>query len=240
MEARTLEFVSTAQQALGNRDLQEALGKIKGGWVAGRARAAGRLPEFEALRDLAAAIKDHSLAHLDLYLEAFEASVVERLMASFAAWGYERVKPPLLEFEDAVGYGTCGLIEAVRRYDPEKGTNFHAYAVRRIRGSMIDAFRRMDRLSRTMRQKAREVQRAESELEVILGRSPNDGEAAAHLGMTIDQFRDAWPEVELDLASGFSFAPLPALSRGENTGALTVVCIFMASIMSSLSPLETL
>ncbi|MFO1071198.1 MAG: LutB/LldF family L-lactate oxidation iron-sulfur protein [Geminicoccaceae bacterium] len=78
MEARTLEFVSTAQQALGNRDLQEALGKIKGGWVAGRARAAGRLPEFEALRDLAAAIKDHSLAHLDLYLEAFEASVVER------------------------------------------------------------------------------------------------------------------------------------------------------------------
>jgi RNA polymerase sigma factor for flagellar operon FliA len=63
--------------------------------------------------------------------------------------------PGLLEFEDAVGYGTCGLVEAVRRYDPSKGTNFHAYAVRRIRGSMIDAFRRMDRLSRTMRQKAR-------------------------------------------------------------------------------------
>src|SRR3970282_1134632 len=74
--------------------------------------------------------------------------------------------PGLLEFEDAVGYGTCGLVEAVRRYDPAKGTNFHAYAVRRIRGSMIDAFRRMDRLSRTMRQKARDVQRAQGELEV--------------------------------------------------------------------------
>ena len=71
--------------------------------------------------------------------------------------------PGLLEFEDAVGYGTCGLVEAVRRYDPSKGTNFHAYAVQRIRGSMIDAFRRMDRLSRTMRQKARDVQRAQRE-----------------------------------------------------------------------------
>ena len=72
--------------------------------------------------------------------------------------------PGVLEYEDAVGFGTCGLIEAVRRFDPEKGKNFHAYAVRRIRGSMIDAFRRMDRLSRTMRQKARAVQRAQAEL----------------------------------------------------------------------------
>ena len=70
--------------------------------------------------------------------------------------------PGLLEFEDAVGYGTCGLVEAVRRYDPTKGTNFHAYAVRRIRGSMIDAFRRMDRLSRTMRQKDRKSTRLNS------------------------------------------------------------------------------
>lgn len=111
--------------------------------------------------------------------------------------------PGLLEFEDAVGYGTCGLVEAVRRYDPSKGTNFHAYAVQRIRGSMIDAFRRMDRLSRTMRQKARDVQRAQGELEAILGRTPNDHEAAEHLGISIEQYRDAsshsrWVTVSLD------------------------------------------
>ena len=100
--------------------------------------------------------------------------------------------PGLLEFEDAVGYGTCGLVEAVRRYDPTKGTNFHAYAVRRIRGSMIDAFRRMDRLSRTMRQKARDVQRAQSELEVKLGRTPVAAEVALHMGIGIEQYRDAW------------------------------------------------
>ena len=111
--------------------------------------------------------------------------------------------PGLLEFEDAVGYGTCGLVEAVRRYDPSKGTNFHAYAVQRIRGAMIDAFRRMDRLSRTMRQKARDVQRAQSELESQFGRSPSDQEAADHLGISIDQYRDAsshsrWVTVSLD------------------------------------------
>jgi RNA polymerase sigma factor FliA len=111
--------------------------------------------------------------------------------------------PGLLEFEDAVGYGTCGLVEAVRRYDPAKGTNFHAYAIQRIRGSMIDAFRRMDRLSRTMRQKARDVQRAQGELEMELGRTPNEIEAAAHLGISIDQYRDAsansrWVTVSLD------------------------------------------
>ena len=111
--------------------------------------------------------------------------------------------PGLLEFDDAVGYGTCGLVEAVRRFDPNKGTNFHAYAVQRIRGSIIDAFRRMDRLSRTMRQKARDVQRAQSELEVQLGRSPEDEETAAHMGMGLVQFREAasstrWVTLSLD------------------------------------------
>ncbi len=100
--------------------------------------------------------------------------------------------PGLLEFEDAVGYGTCGLVEAVRRYDPSKGTNFHAYAAQRIRGSMIDAFRRMDRLSRTMRQRAKDVQRAQVDLQSTLERAPTDEESAEYLGMTLPQYREAW------------------------------------------------
>lgn len=78
MEATTLEFKDRAEAALGNEVLQSALGKIKTGWVAGRQRAADRLPEFEALRDLGRDIKKHTLAHLDLYLEAFEAQVTAR------------------------------------------------------------------------------------------------------------------------------------------------------------------
>jgi RNA polymerase sigma factor for flagellar operon FliA len=129
----------------------------------------------------------------------------------------------VLEFEDAVGYGTCGLVEAVRRYDPSKGTNFHAYAVRRIRGAMIDAFRRMDRLSRTMRQKARDVQRAQGQLQAQLGRDPSAAEAADHLGLTLDEYRSAaangrWVTVSLDRLllgdddlDGFSGAEVPTV-----------------------------
>ncbi|MFO1049868.1 MAG: LutB/LldF family L-lactate oxidation iron-sulfur protein [Geminicoccaceae bacterium] len=76
MEPATLSFKDRAHDALDNEVLQSALGRIKTGWVANRARAAAGLPEFEALRDLGRDIKNHSLAHLDLYLEAFEAKVV--------------------------------------------------------------------------------------------------------------------------------------------------------------------
>jgi L-lactate dehydrogenase complex protein LldF len=78
MEATTLDFENSAHAALENAALQSALAKIKTGWVANRARAADRLPEFEALRDLGRDIKNHSLAFLDLYLQAFEAKVTER------------------------------------------------------------------------------------------------------------------------------------------------------------------
>lgn len=141
--------------------------------------------------------------------------------------------PGLLEYEDAVGYGTCGLVEAVRRYDPTKGTNFHAYAVRRIRGSMIDAFRRMDRLSRTMRQKARDVQKAQGELEVSLGRTPTEGEAATHMGISIEAYREAtsnarWVTVSLDRmlerdADGDSF---PAAEMPTNDDDIDFTRIF--------------
>ena len=76
MEPTTLAFKERAHTALADPVLQSALGRIKTGWVANRARAAGAMPEFETLRDQGRDIKNHSLAHLDLYLEAFEAKVV--------------------------------------------------------------------------------------------------------------------------------------------------------------------
>jgi L-lactate dehydrogenase complex protein LldF len=75
MDATSLDFKENARAALDNPVLQSALGKIKTGWVANRARAAERLPEFEALRDQGRDLKNHTLAQLDLYLLAFEAKV---------------------------------------------------------------------------------------------------------------------------------------------------------------------
>src|SRR5204862_6307733 len=69
------DFRKNATVAMANPDLQAALGGMEHTFVAARARAAARLPEFEALRDAAKAIKDHALANLDFYLERFADNV---------------------------------------------------------------------------------------------------------------------------------------------------------------------
>jgi L-lactate dehydrogenase complex protein LldF len=71
------DFKSNAHQALEDAQLQKALGNVRSGFIDKRRSAAERLPEFEALRDSARDIKDHTLAHLDLYLEAYEAKLAE-------------------------------------------------------------------------------------------------------------------------------------------------------------------
>lgn len=77
MELNAHNFKANAAKALEDKDLQESLAKLGTGFPLKRLAAAARLPEFEALRDQARDIKDHSLRHLDFYLEKFESRVVE-------------------------------------------------------------------------------------------------------------------------------------------------------------------
>ena len=69
------EFKQNAARALNDSQLQKALGNVKQGFIDKRQMAADKLPEFEALRDSARDIKNHTLEHLDLYLEAYEEKV---------------------------------------------------------------------------------------------------------------------------------------------------------------------
>jgi L-lactate dehydrogenase complex protein LldF len=73
MHSTAHAFKDNAKVALADTQLQKALSGLKGGLVANRARARDNLPEFEALRETARDIKNHTIAHLDLYLEAWEA-----------------------------------------------------------------------------------------------------------------------------------------------------------------------
>src|SRR5688572_6509517 len=77
-----------------------------------------------------------------------------------------------IDREDAVAYGVEGLIQAVDNYDPTRGTTFASFAIRRIRGSILDAVRRMDVLPRSLRKSARELERANLDLAAMLGRWP--------------------------------------------------------------------
>ncbi len=98
--------------------------------------------------------------------------------------------PGLLDYEDAVGHGMCGLVEAVQRFEPGRGVAFYTYAERRIRGAMLDAFRAMDRLSRPMRQRTRDLSRAQTKLSASLGRPPTEQEVARHLGLSLHALRE--------------------------------------------------
>ncbi len=78
MQPTSLAFKDNVKRALGDETLQRALAMAKGGFQKKRADAAAGLPEFDALRDAAKTLKDHTLAHLDLYLEAFEKKAIEQ------------------------------------------------------------------------------------------------------------------------------------------------------------------
>jgi RNA polymerase sigma factor for flagellar operon FliA len=94
-----------------------------------------------------------------------------------------------LDREEAIAYGVEGLIQAVDNYDPERGTTFASFAIRRIRGSVLDAIRRMDVLPRSLRRSTREVERANLELAGMLGRWPTTKELAIRMGVPIDELR---------------------------------------------------
>src|SRR5262245_1198019 len=94
-----------------------------------------------------------------------------------------------IDREDAVAYGVEGLIQAVDSYDPSRGTTFASFAIRRIRGSILDAIRRMDVLPRSLRKSTREVERANLELAAQLGRWPTQKELAFKLGIPVGQLQ---------------------------------------------------
>ena len=95
--------------------------------------------------------------------------------------------PQNIEQSDLVSYGIFGLIDAIDKFDPGRGYKFETYAISRIKGAIIDELRSIDWVPRSVRAKARAIERAFSKLENELRRSPEDKEVAAELGVTEDE-----------------------------------------------------
>lgn len=98
--------------------------------------------------------------------------------------------PSHVEEADLVSYGLLGLIGAIERFDLEREIKFETFAVARIKGAIIDELRSLDWVPRSVRARARDVERAHAALESSLGRAPTDEEMAVKLEMTVDEFRD--------------------------------------------------
>ena len=97
--------------------------------------------------------------------------------------------PSNVEFDDLVGFGVFGLLDAIDKFDTDKNVKFKTYAVTRIRGSIFDELRSIDWVPRSVRQKTREIEDAIVHLESKLGRMASDTEIAGSLGVSEDEFQ---------------------------------------------------
>src|SRR3954464_13341526 len=96
--------------------------------------------------------------------------------------------PAHVEESDLISYGLIGLISAIERFDISREVKFETYAITRIKGAIIDELRSLDWVPRSVRARAREIERANSKLEHKLQRSPSDEEMAGELGITVPEF----------------------------------------------------
>ncbi|MDR2607152.1 MAG: RNA polymerase sigma factor WhiG [Treponema sp.] len=96
--------------------------------------------------------------------------------------------PHNVEFDDLVGFGSIGLLDAIDKYDPDRGVKFKTYAVTRIRGAIFDELRQIDWVPRSVRKKAKELEETVANLESQMGRIATDQEIASSMGLDDEEY----------------------------------------------------
>ena len=99
--------------------------------------------------------------------------------------------PAHVEEADLISYGLLGLISAIERFDLDREIRFETFAITRIKGSIIDELRSLDWVPRSVRAKAREIERTNAKIENQLHRAPSDSEMAAALDTTVEEFQES-------------------------------------------------
>ncbi|HEX6937492.1 MAG TPA: RNA polymerase sigma factor WhiG [Actinomycetes bacterium] len=159
----------------------------------------------EAVLDDAAAEKSAAEAALrelwQEYKKTGDAALRERLilhyspLVKYVAGRVGVGLPPNIEQADLVSYGIFGLIDAIDKFDLERAIKFETYAISRIRGAIIDELRAIDWIPRSVRYKAREVEKAYAKLESELHRTPSEAEVAAEMGIGLDDLHQIFSQV---------------------------------------------
>ena len=161
-------------------------------------------PTTGVMRDMEAQVKSVELRELWQRCKADgDERARERLVVAYSplvkyvAGRMASGLPSHVDEADLISYGLMGLIGAIERFEPEREIKFETYAVSRIKGAIIDELRSLDWVPRSVRSKARDVERVHQKLENGLQRPPSEEEMADELGITIDDFRN----VLLDIAN---------------------------------------
>lgn len=105
--------------------------------------------------------------------------------------------PSNVDVGDCASYGMFGLIDAIEKYDPDRGVRFEPYAMSRIRGAILDELRALDWIPRSVRQKARTVERGYQTLEARLHRSPTEAELADELEVSVEELQQTFSQISV-------------------------------------------
>jgi RNA polymerase sigma factor for flagellar operon FliA len=103
--------------------------------------------------------------------------------------------PQSVDQADLVSYGMFGLIDAIAKFDPDRGFKFETYAISRIKRAVLDELRSIDWVPRSVRSKAKQVERAMAKLEAELHRSPTDAEIANELDLSVPQLNGIYNQI---------------------------------------------
>ncbi|KAA0234690.1 MAG: RNA polymerase sigma-D factor [Acidimicrobiales bacterium] len=150
------------------------------------------------------------------YKERREESVREQLilhyspLVKYVAGRVAVGLPQNVEQADLVSYGIFGLIDAIDKFEPSRGYKFETYAIARIKGAILDELRSIDWVPRSVRAKARSLEKAYAKLEGRHHRAPSDEELARELGMSEDQLQHTLSQI--------SFVGLVALDEMLSVG----------------------
>jgi RNA polymerase sigma factor for flagellar operon FliA len=128
--------------------------------------------------------------------------------------------PASVEQADLVSYGMFGLIDALEKFEPARGNKFETYAIPRIKGAIIDELRAMDWVPRSVRFKAREIEKAVADLESMLKRAPSEREVAERLGVSISELHDVVNQISFVSVLALDELLSVGSDRGEQVSLL--------------------
>ncbi|WP_026449125.1 RNA polymerase sigma factor WhiG [Actinopolyspora mortivallis] len=128
--------------------------------------------------------------------------------------------PAHVEVSDLIQSGVFGLVDAIEKFEPERGLKFETYAMQRIRGAILDDLRAQDWVPRSVRSRARDVERALERLEAKLQRSATDAELAAELSLSTEELRELF--AQLQMTSVVALDDLIGVGRGTASLAETL------------------
>jgi RNA polymerase sigma factor FliA len=186
------------------------------------AKAGGRTatkeqPDFDRTITVPPHVDDELGGHWHAFKSAASPEAREKLILHYAPlvkYVASRVAtglPASVDQADLVSYGMFGLIDALTKFEPGRGNKFETYAIPRIKGAIIDELRAMDWVPRSVRFKAREIEKANTDLEAMLKRQPTEKELAERLGITLRELHD--------VVSQISFVSVLALDEMVSVGA---------------------